>query len=91
MATEETGQRAGERRYVVLRETDDNYGEGHPAYYFEQEVDATSAEQARQRVANILPPADVDKGVTLIAVPARNWRTGRGTLKAETQRRIRSA
>jgi len=29
-------------------------------------------------------------GVTLIAVPARNWRTGRGTLKAETTRRIRS-
>jgi hypothetical protein len=35
--------------------------------------------------------ADLEAGVTLIAVPSRNWRTGRGTLKAETTRRIRSA
>jgi hypothetical protein len=43
------------------------------------------------RVAETLPPEDVDAGVILIAVPARNWRTGRGTSKAETTRRIRSA
>jgi len=33
----------------------------------------------------------LDEGVTLIAVPERNWRSGRGALKAETERRIRSA
>jgi len=53
-------------------------------------VEATNAEQARRKAAEGMDDADVERGVTLIAVPARNWRTGRGTLKAETTRRIRS-
>jgi hypothetical protein len=54
-------------------------------------VEATNAEQARRKAAEQMDEADLEAGVTLIAVPERNWRTGRGTLKAETTRRIRSA
>jgi len=76
--------------YVVLQETDcSDYDT--PVYVVIGEVEATNAMQARVRASVRLPETDVDKGVTLIAVPARNWRTGRGTLKAETHRRIRSA
>jgi hypothetical protein len=54
-------------------------------------VEATNAEQARRRVAERMDEADLEAGVTLIAVPERSWRTGRGALKAETTRRIRPA
>jgi hypothetical protein len=34
---------------------------------------------------------ELDGGVTLVAVPARNWNSGRHTLRAETTRRIRAS
>jgi hypothetical protein len=79
--------------YVVLRETDSHYGDPETKLmsYPLVTVEATNAEQARRRAAEELSDEDLEAGVTLIAVPERNWRTGRGTLKAETTRRIRSA
>jgi hypothetical protein len=77
-------------RYVVLQATGDTWGD-QPLYVVAGEGEGTNAAQARSRVAETLPPDVVDAGVELIAVPERNWRTGRGTLKAETTRRIRSA
>jgi hypothetical protein len=84
--------------YVVLWEhLHGNEPDGATDYIILGEVEAANAEQARRRVANNgmsnAPAAELesDEGVTLIAVPARNWTSGRGTLKAETQRRIRSA
>ena len=78
--------------YVVLREWPAGR-EGEKIVYIvvEQSLEANNAEHARRRAAERLPAEEVDDGVTLVAVPARNWKTGHGTLKAETQRRIRSA
>ena len=75
--------------YVVLQVTGDTWGD-EPLYVAAGTADGTNAAQARARVAATLPPDVVDAGVTLIAIPERNWRSGRGTLKAETERRIRS-
>jgi len=80
--------------YVVLQEASDGNGFDPDVTGYrivEEGVEAANAEQARRKVAERLPGGEVELGVTLIAVPARNWRTGRGTLKAETQRRIRPA
>ena len=78
--------------YVVLEETVGTTVGGADAVWHMvlDTVEATNAEQARRKAAEGMDDADVERGVTLIAVPARNWRTGRGTLKAETTRRIRS-
>lgn len=77
--------------YVVLREWAADREDGTLVHTLIGEVEAANATQARIRASAVLPDEEVDDGVTLIAVPARNWKTGRGTLKAETQRRIRSA
>jgi hypothetical protein len=80
--------------YVVLRETNTvpgSDGEETIVTVVALVNDATNAEQARRKAAEQMDEADLEAGVTLIAVPERNWRTGRGTLKAETTRRIRSA
>jgi hypothetical protein len=80
--------------YVVLREngaTSEGTGEDTTITVVALVNDATNAEQARRKAAEQMDEADLEAGVTLIAVPERNWRTGRGTLKAETTRRIRSA
>jgi len=76
--------------YSVLREHGNNET-ASVTYEFQDTVEATNAEQARRKAAEKMDSAELEgEGVTLIAVPARNWRTGRGTLKAETTRRIRS-
>jgi hypothetical protein len=77
--------------YVVLREVD-----GVPPYdvtgYIEAgRTEANTPTQARRLVAETLPEEDVDAGVILHAVPARNWDGGKGREQAETTRRIRSA
>jgi len=78
--------------YVVLRETDSYYGEHERLLsYPVATVEAANAAQARVLASKELPDDVLDEGVTLIAVPERNWRSGRGALKAETERRIRSA
>lgn len=75
--------------YVVVRAI--TRGEDE-TYTLVARVEATNAEKARRIVAEEeIPGNDLEAGVTLIAVPARNWDSGRGTLKAETTRRIRSA
>jgi kynureninase len=76
--------------YIVLEEG----GSGETASYTVagRVEDAANAEQARRQIAEGMNESRLNNdGVTLIAVPERNWRTGRGTLKAETTRRIRSA
>jgi hypothetical protein len=83
--------------YVVLREDEDDTIErttvvgGGPIYFAETVMEAANAMQACRKVAEDMSETELDGGVTLIAVPARNWNSGRHTLKAETQRRIRSA
>jgi hypothetical protein len=82
--------------YVVLREVDtvpSGQNGANPVYHVVHNgVLAANAEQARRLVAEDLEDqAALDAGVTLIAVPARNWKSGRGTLKAETTRRIRAS
>ena len=80
--------------YIVLREVDtvpSRENGANPVYHVVAGVEAANAAQARVLAAKQIPDVEVDAGVTLIAVPQRNWTTGRGTLKAETQRRIRSA
>ena len=71
-------------KYVVLAEHD-------AAYTVVATVDARSSEHAvRQVVEQIngeLPP----DGITHVAVPARNWRTGMHTFKVETKRRLFTA
>lgn len=55
-------------------------------------ANAASADQARRLVAENMPDEELSgDGVALYAVPLRNWRGGRGTVKAETTRRIRSS
>lgn len=77
--------------YVVLREWPaDREGE-KIVYIVVADAVAANADQARRLAAEGLEEADLDTGVTLVAVPARNWKAGRGALKAETQRRIRPA
>jgi hypothetical protein len=71
--------------YIVLNESDGNYMVERDG------IEAPNAATACRRVAEDMTSETLDQGVTLIAVPARNWRTGRHTLKAETQRKIRSA
>jgi hypothetical protein len=74
--------------YVVLLE------QGAPEdglYGVADEIEAANAEQACRKVAGAMSDEQLERGVTLRAVPARNWDGGRHTLKAETQRRIRSA
>lgn len=57
-----------------------------------EEIEANNAEQACRRVAEKMDDKSFDGGgIELIAIPARNWASGRHTLKAETTRRIRSA
>jgi hypothetical protein len=75
--------------YVVLQEHPGT--DGRDEFLVVDTVEAANAEQARRKVAEALLDADLDAGVTMIAVPERNWRTGRGTVKAEMQRKIRSA
>jgi hypothetical protein len=75
--------------YVILRATGNNYGgEQHPEFYLASKapVEAASAEHARRKFADELPDADLDTGVELFAVPARNWSSE--TYKAETKRRV---
>jgi len=72
--------------YVVLRL------EGENDYMVERYgVEAPNARTACRRVAEDMTDAALEEGVTLIAVPTRNWDSGLHTLKAETQRRIRPA
>ena len=77
--------------YAVLRLQKDAFGEGIWGYEHLTEVEATNADQARRKAFAELAVAEQDAGVELVAVPERSWRTGRGALKAETTRRIRSA
>ena len=79
--------------YVVLEVGGNTDGAMDPIETFAvvTTVDAPNAEKARRMAAEDLPDERLEEGVDLIAIPERNWRTGRGTLKAETQRRIRSA
>jgi len=56
-----------------------------------KEVEAPNALKACRKVAETFEDQYLEQGVTLIAVPARNWNSGRHTLRAETTRRIRSA
>jgi hypothetical protein len=76
--------------YIVLREHNADDANATTFEYLGGEK-ANNAEQARRKMAESMGAGIVDEGVTLIAVPERSWRTGRGTLKAETTRRIRSA
>ena len=76
--------------YIIFHEVDDENGGVHHSL-LDGTVEAANAAQARVIAAKGMREDYLDRGVTLIAVPERNWRTGRGTLKAETQRRIRSA
>jgi hypothetical protein len=54
-------------------------------------VEASSTPQARRRAAQQLPDAEVDRGVMLVAISARAWKSGRGQEKAEMERRFRSS
>jgi ectoine hydroxylase-related dioxygenase (phytanoyl-CoA dioxygenase family) len=78
-------------QYVVLQETNGFEHEVTGYLVVDDAVEAPNAATARRKVAEDMSETELDGGVTLIAVPARNWKTGRGTLKAETQRRIRPA
>lgn len=79
-------------KYVVLEVGGNSDGAVDPLETFAviNTVEAPNAEAARRIAAGALDDDALEQGVDLIAVPERNWRTGRGTLKAETQRRIRS-
>jgi len=79
-------------KYVVLEVGGNADGAVDPLETFAvvANVEAANAEQARRMAGEDIPDEQLEKGVDLIAVPERNWRTGRGTLKAETTRRIRS-
>jgi hypothetical protein len=77
--------------YVVLREVDGfdpavtdvtGYIEAADA------VLANNAQAACRRVADEMTDDELAGGVTLIAVPARNWTSGRNTFRAETQRKL---
>jgi len=84
--------------YVVLWEhVAGNDGEGATSYFVVGTVNAATPKQARELVADdpelgaaIVAELEED-GARFHAVPARNWNGGYGTVKAETQRRIRSA
>jgi hypothetical protein len=77
--------------YCVLHEDGHEVEDGIVATYsVVKEVEALNAGQACRKVAEQYPESDLDGGVTLIAVPARNWNGGRHTLRAETTRRIRA-
>jgi len=72
--------------YVVLEiGTDDN--SGIPLYEEVGTVTAPNSETACRKYAET---QDDFNGATFVAVPMRNWKSGRHTLKAETTRRIRS-
>ena len=83
--------------YVVLCEVDDgSNGEGVTSYFVVGVVQAATPKQARELAAE---SADLGAGIVeqlekdgakFRAVPWRNWSGGYGTVKAETQRRIRS-
>jgi hypothetical protein len=76
-------------RYVVLQEHPGT--DGKDEFLVVATVEAANAAQARVLASKEILDADLDEGVTLRAIPERNWTSGRGTLKAETTRRIRSA
>jgi hypothetical protein len=79
--------------YVVLQQG----GSGESASYtVARKVTSSNALQACRLAAEAIDSESKgtalnNDGLTLIAVPARNWTSGRHTLKAETTRRIRSA
>jgi hypothetical protein len=85
-------------QYVVLWEhVTGNDGEGATSYFVVDTVAASTPKQAREMVAGsetvgagITEQLEKD-GAKLRAVPLRNWDGGYGTVKAETQRKIRSA
>ena len=70
--------------YVVLWEhLHGNEPDSAIDYIVMDYVDAANADQARRKVAEseAFPPSPQEEmegqGVTLIAIPARNWKTGR--------------
>jgi len=75
------------RTYVVLRE---HFApnDGDPTYRVVATVDARSSEHAVRQVVEAMDGDIPEAGVTHVAVPTRNWRTGMHTLKAETRRRL---
>lgn len=77
--------------YVVLLERliddDDEPADQIEAYIpWGEPVEAANAEQACRQLAERME--DLGDGVTMRAVPARNWESGRNTFKAETRRRL---
>jgi len=79
------------REYVVLHGGVNNENATEKLYEVIGTVEAMSSDQATRKIAETLPDDQLERGVTLIAISARNWNSGRHTLKAETTRRIRSA
>ena len=85
--------------YVVLWEhvTGNGDAEGATSYFVVGTVAAATPKAARELAGDLpgLGPGIVEQiekdGAQFRAVPARNWDGGYGTVKAETQRRIRSA
>jgi hypothetical protein len=80
--------------YVVLRSEDIDLEPDEPWVAWrivESGVEASNAEQACRRHAEKMNGTELEAGVTLVAVPARSWRTGQRTLRAETTRRIRAS
>jgi hypothetical protein len=76
--------------YVVLQENKhpDDVDNDYPPYKAVATVEAANAEKACRIVAEKMSDESLENGVTLIAVPARNWTSGRNTFKAETRRRL---
>lgn len=70
--------------YVVLRESSRDSG----LFGAVDQSEAANAEQACRRAAERMSDDDLADGITLIAVPLRNWTTGRNMFKAETRRRL---
>ena len=74
--------------YVVLLEyvVNDGADSDLPSYSVVTRLDAHSAQAACRVAADELAAPMLEKGVTLIAVPARNWQ--HINLRAETSRRV---
>jgi hypothetical protein len=78
-------------RYMVLEEKGLADDDDRSPYMICGSVTAANAEKACRIVADDMSDADLANGITLIAVPARNWTSGRNTFKSETRRRLLKA
>ena len=60
--------------YVVFRALPVQEGVLDPVYALVDQLEARSKDHAEKLYANKLPEAEFGEGMTLAAVPARNWK-----------------